>query len=336
MIEDSKPTPPTPPARSLQRPSSAEHPSPMERHRRRPRRRAARRPNARSTTSPRSICASPASSRPKTCPRPRSCSSSRSASAAAPRSNVFAGIKEAYKPRRLVGRLVICVANLAPRQDEVRHRAKAWSPPPAPAAPKCLSSPSTKAPCPGSACINAYSRDQRWPGCIAELSWLGYVIVHRVRFEVFKFAKRQRPFVRCGEDHLWRARRRRALPASAVHTGTSGCPAAGRGSPIAGWASTGRCRPLWKTPGTRRSARRKPYASRRLPGPCCSSRRGKSPSSATCEQTSSLPPSTFLAFGKRTTPLVLAMRIMQTSLITPQADFTAARQRNHRRRPGFS
>ena len=29
---------------------------------------------------------------------------------------VFAGIKEAYKPADLVGRLVICVANLAPRQ----------------------------------------------------------------------------------------------------------------------------------------------------------------------------------------------------------------------------
>jgi methionyl-tRNA synthetase len=30
--------------------------------------------------------------------------------------NVFAGIKEAYKPEQLVGRLVICVANLQPRQ----------------------------------------------------------------------------------------------------------------------------------------------------------------------------------------------------------------------------
>jgi len=29
---------------------------------------------------------------------------------------VFAGIKEAYKPQDLVGRLVVCVANLAPRQ----------------------------------------------------------------------------------------------------------------------------------------------------------------------------------------------------------------------------
>jgi methionyl-tRNA synthetase len=29
---------------------------------------------------------------------------------------VFAGIKEAYKPADLVGRLVVCVANLAPRQ----------------------------------------------------------------------------------------------------------------------------------------------------------------------------------------------------------------------------
>ena len=29
---------------------------------------------------------------------------------------VFAGIKEAYKPEDLVGRLVVCVANLAPRK----------------------------------------------------------------------------------------------------------------------------------------------------------------------------------------------------------------------------
>jgi methionyl-tRNA synthetase len=29
---------------------------------------------------------------------------------------VFAGIKEAYKPEDLLGRLVICVANLAPRK----------------------------------------------------------------------------------------------------------------------------------------------------------------------------------------------------------------------------
>ena len=30
--------------------------------------------------------------------------------------NVFAGIKSAYKPEDLVGRLVLCVANLAPRK----------------------------------------------------------------------------------------------------------------------------------------------------------------------------------------------------------------------------
>jgi methionyl-tRNA synthetase len=30
--------------------------------------------------------------------------------------NVFAGIKEAYKPEDLVGKLVVCVANLAPRK----------------------------------------------------------------------------------------------------------------------------------------------------------------------------------------------------------------------------
>ena len=32
------------------------------------------------------------------------------------RKSVFAGIKKAYKPEDLVGRLVICVANLQPRQ----------------------------------------------------------------------------------------------------------------------------------------------------------------------------------------------------------------------------
>jgi methionyl-tRNA synthetase len=32
------------------------------------------------------------------------------------RRTVFAGIKTAYEPEKLVGRLVICVANLAPRQ----------------------------------------------------------------------------------------------------------------------------------------------------------------------------------------------------------------------------
>jgi methionyl-tRNA synthetase len=32
------------------------------------------------------------------------------------RRNVFAGIKSAYQPEQLVGRLVICVANLQPRQ----------------------------------------------------------------------------------------------------------------------------------------------------------------------------------------------------------------------------
>ena len=32
------------------------------------------------------------------------------------RRTVFAGIKQAYEPESLVGRLVVCVANLAPRQ----------------------------------------------------------------------------------------------------------------------------------------------------------------------------------------------------------------------------
>jgi len=35
--------------------------------------------------------------------------------------NVFAGIKTAYRPEDLVGRLVICAANL-PAEDEVRHQ----------------------------------------------------------------------------------------------------------------------------------------------------------------------------------------------------------------------
>jgi methionyl-tRNA synthetase len=30
--------------------------------------------------------------------------------------NVFAGIKAAYEPEKLIGRLVVCVANLEPRQ----------------------------------------------------------------------------------------------------------------------------------------------------------------------------------------------------------------------------
>ena len=49
------------------------------------------------------------------CPRPASCSSSTQ-----PRRRrdeaVFAGIKADYEPEELVGRLVVCVANLAPRK----------------------------------------------------------------------------------------------------------------------------------------------------------------------------------------------------------------------------
>ena len=35
---------------------------------------------------------------------------------------VFAGIKSAYDPAQLIGRQTVMVANLAPRQDEVRHQ----------------------------------------------------------------------------------------------------------------------------------------------------------------------------------------------------------------------
>ena len=35
---------------------------------------------------------------------------------------VFAGIKAAYDPEKLVGRLVVCVANLAPRKNEIWNK----------------------------------------------------------------------------------------------------------------------------------------------------------------------------------------------------------------------
>ena len=48
--------------------------------------------------------------------------------------NVFAGIKEAYKPEDLVGRLVVCVANLAPRKMKFGVERRHGHAPRAPAA----------------------------------------------------------------------------------------------------------------------------------------------------------------------------------------------------------
>ena len=114
-----------------------------------------------STTSPRSICAWPGSSRPRKCPRPRSCSSSRCRWAATSSGTVFAGIKSAYEPASLVGRLVICVANLAPRQMKFGI-AKAWSSPPGPAGRRSICSAPTAARCRGSGCTEAPGT-RRWP-----------------------------------------------------------------------------------------------------------------------------------------------------------------------------
>ena len=50
------------------------------------------------------------------CPRRRSCCELTLSLGGDEKRNVFAGIKSAYKPEELVGRLVICVANLQPRQ----------------------------------------------------------------------------------------------------------------------------------------------------------------------------------------------------------------------------
>ena len=61
-----------------------------------------------------STCAWPASWRPKKCPRPKAVQLTLSLGGEE-RRNVFAGIKRPTSPR-IVGRLVICVANLQPRQ----------------------------------------------------------------------------------------------------------------------------------------------------------------------------------------------------------------------------
>ena len=37
------------------------------------------------------------------------------------RKNVFAGIAKAYEPEKLVGRKVVCVANLKAAKNEIRH-----------------------------------------------------------------------------------------------------------------------------------------------------------------------------------------------------------------------
>ena len=70
--------------------------------------------------------------------------------------NVFAGIKEAYKPEDLVGRLVVCVANLAPRKmkfglSEGMVTAAGTTAPQR----SVRASPPTTAPCQGSACIRS-------------------------------------------------------------------------------------------------------------------------------------------------------------------------------------
>ena len=69
----------------------------------------------RSTTLPRSICASPALWRPKKCPRPKLIKLTLSLGGDT-KKTVFAGIKKAYEPETLVGRLVIWWPILQPRQ----------------------------------------------------------------------------------------------------------------------------------------------------------------------------------------------------------------------------
>ena len=68
-----------------------------------------------STTSPRWTCGSAASWPPKRCRRPRNLKLTLSLGGDH-RRTVFAGIKGYYKPEELVGRLLLCVANLAPRK----------------------------------------------------------------------------------------------------------------------------------------------------------------------------------------------------------------------------
>ena len=214
---------------------------------------------------------------------------------------VFAGIKEAYKPEDLVGRLVICVANLAPRkmkfgtsegmvdaagtgrrQRSVRHhrrrRRRAG-----PARALDIADPS--------------GSDALHPGQDGRA-----ICIDRVRFEVFQIAKRQRRFVRGGEDDFRRmAGVERFLPARAHrHQRSPGCrpgkphcrlgverslPAAfenARNSAVITTQTV--CEPTSSGPVLQQPSRKKPVM-------------------GDVQQVASLPPSTFLAFGRRTTPL---------------------------------
>ena len=114
MIEDSKP------AAAGEAASATADAAPMERHAATPSPPSRSPPSARSTTSPRSISASPASIAAEDVPDAKKLLKLTLSLGGDTTQTVFAGIKEAYKPEDLVGRLVICVANLAPRQDEIR------------------------------------------------------------------------------------------------------------------------------------------------------------------------------------------------------------------------
>ena len=102
---------PRPPRRRPPRPRRCPRPRPRPA----PRRPKSPRPRSASRTSPASTCASRASSRPPPSKAPTSCSGW-SWTWASERRTVFAGIRQAYAPEQLVGRLTVVVANLAPRK----------------------------------------------------------------------------------------------------------------------------------------------------------------------------------------------------------------------------
>ena len=114
MIEESKETAaaagPGTPTRSAS--EDCEHQS-MARNRSPPSRSCR---NALTTISPRSIYESPALLAAEEIPKAKKLLKLTLSLGGDNRRTVFAGIKSAYKPESLVGRLVICVANLAPRQ----------------------------------------------------------------------------------------------------------------------------------------------------------------------------------------------------------------------------
>ena len=147
MIEASKVQVPAP-ASSLQRAASTAHngtipatPSPPN----------PSPPSARSTISRRSTSASPASSRPKTSPKPSKLLKLTLSLGGDNTRTVFAGIKAAYKPEELVGRLVVCVANLAPRQMKF-GLSEGMVVASGPGGTEVICSPPTPAPCRASAC----------------------------------------------------------------------------------------------------------------------------------------------------------------------------------------